>query len=214
MKKFIIMTLLMSLCSAQLVLAQKDAPLEQAVSQLDQAQSVADYEGLANMFEQLAAKQENWLAHYYAALCYAKIGFLYQDEGERIEPYSKRGKEQIDQAIALIDTLNSKKDYVEALVVQSLVYRINVYINPMTYGPKFGPLSDKSLQQALTLDANNPRAVYVAAWLKYYTPKTWGGDKNRARELANKSLALLAKEPNSGIQPHWGKQENEALLNE
>ena len=214
MKSFIIMTLWMSLCSTQLLLAQTGTSLEQAVSHLDQAQSVADYESMADTFEQLAAKQGNWLSHYYAAFCYAKIGFLYQHEGERIEHYSKQGKEQIDQAIALIDTVNNKKDYAEALVVQSLVYRTNVYINPMTYGPKFGPLSDQSLKQALALNANNPRAIYVAAWLKYYTPKAWGGDKDRARELAQKSLSLLNKEAKNGAQPHWGKQENEVLLNQ
>ncbi|QNL50975.1 hypothetical protein H8S90_05135 [Olivibacter sp. SDN3] len=214
MKTFIIMTLFVHLCSTRLLLAQEDTSLEQAVSQLDQAQSVTDYEGLATTFEQLANKQDSWLPPYYAALCYVKIGFLYQDEGDRIEPYSTRGKERIDQAIALIDTATGKKDYAEALVVQSLVYRINVYINPMTYGPRFGPLSDKSLQQALALNPDNPRAIYVAAWLKYHTPKTWGGDKNRAKELAIKSLALLKKSPQKGIQPHWGKQENQALLSQ
>jgi len=185
--------------------------LQNAVARLDKASGVADYEALEKEFADIAARQANWLPYYYAAFCNAKIGFLYQDEGERIEPYSKRGEEQALKAKALLDTARQKKELSELYTVMSMVYRTRVFINPMTYGRRFGMLSGQYLQKAKELDPQNPRAVYVDAWVKYYTPKMWGGDKNLARQLANESLAQL-QHTAAGTAPHWGKAENMELL--
>jgi hypothetical protein len=42
----------------------------------------------------------------------------------------------------------------------------------------------------------------------------WGGDKKKAKELLEQSLQQLNVQGTSGTQPHWGKQEVEALLKE
>ncbi|GGC14199.1 hypothetical protein GCM10011386_02340 [Parapedobacter defluvii] len=187
--------------------------LEQLVAKLDSVTTVADYEALEAQFATLSETDEQWLSPYYAALCDANIGFLLEKEGERIEPYSDRGLEQLKEARARIDTATQRKELAEVYVVASLLYRTKVFINPMTMGPKYGPTAGKYLELALNLEADNPRAIYVDAWNKYHTPKAWGGDKGLARQLAQKSLALLAKEP-QGVHPHWGIRENKELLND
>lgn len=207
MKKTILSLMLLA-CSV-FAMAQS---LEEAVHKLDNAASVKDYEALEKTFTALTAQQPNsWLPWYYAAYCNAKIGFLYQDDGDKIEPYSVKGEEQIGRAQSLLDSTQQKQELSEVLTVASMVNRTKVLINPMTYGRKYGMLSEKYLQQALQLQPENPRALYVRAWVKYYTPKMWGGDKPLAKELAEKSLGLLAKDK-TGATPHWGKAENEALL--
>ncbi|WP_353126313.1 hypothetical protein [Parapedobacter pyrenivorans] len=187
--------------------------LEQLVAKLDNATTVADYEALETQFVTLSAADEQWLPPYYAALCDANIGFLLEKEGERIEPYSDRGLEQLKEARSRIDTATQQKELAEVYVVASLLYRTKVFVNPMTMGRKYGPTAGKYLQLALQLDAGNPRAIYVDAWNKYHTPKAWGGDRELAKELAQKSLALLGQEQ-QGVQPHWGVRENTALLND
>lgn len=189
--------------------AQSNA-LQQAVTKLDQAQTVKDYETLEKTFLGIT-EQPAWLAPYYAALCNAKIGFLLQEDGEKIEPYSIRGEEQAKKALALLDPAKQPKEAAEVYTVLSMVYRTKVFINPMSYGRKYGTLSEQALKQAKTLDAQNPRAMFVTAWVKYYTPRMWGGDKDLAKQLVTQSLQQLAT-PATGIDPHWGKAEDEALL--
>lgn len=188
----------------------QSANLQQAVTKLDQAQTVKDYEALEKTFLSIS-DQHAWLSPYYAALCNAKIGFLLQEDGEKIEPYSIRGEEQVKKALALLDSTKQKKEVAEVYTVLSMVYRTKVFINPMTYGRKYGTLSEQALKTAKSLDAQNPRTLYVAAWVKYYTPKMWGGDKDLARQLATQSLQLLVN-PGTDVYPHWGRSEDQLLL--
>lgn len=188
--------------------------LQQAVSRLDKATTVKDYESLEKEFSAMAAASgKDWLPYYYAAFCNAKIGFLYQEDGERIEPYSKQGEEQALKAQSLLDSTTQKNELSELYTVMSMVYRTKVFINPMTYGRKYGLLSQHFLDLAKGLSPHNPRVLYVEAWVKYYTPKMWGGDKNLAKQLANESLAQL-KQASDDIHPHWGKTEDMTLLNQ
>jgi len=189
--------------------AQSDA-LQQAVTKLDQAQTVKDYLLLEKTFAS-ASGQPAWLPPYYAALCNARIGFLLQDDGEKIEPYSDRGEAQAKQALSLLDSSKQHKELAEVYTVLSMVYRTKVFINPMTYGRKYGMLSQQLLDKALALDPQNPRALYVAAWVKYYTPKMWGGDKEQAKKLAGESLAKLTN-PGTDVYPHWGRADDQLLL--
>ncbi|MEC5143896.1 hypothetical protein [Chitinophaga sp. 212800010-3] len=185
--------------------------LHALIAKLDQAQTVKDYEQLEKTFS-ATSSSPSWLAPYYAALCNAKIGFLLQDDGEKIEPYSNQGEEQIKKAISLLDTARQHKELAEAYTVLSMVYRTKVFINPMTYGRKYGTASDQYLKQARALDPQNPRALYVAAWVKYATPKMWGGDKDQARQLATESLKNIGTAGTDDL-PHWGKNDDQALLN-
>ncbi|HEY4156421.1 MAG TPA: hypothetical protein VGM24_13360 [Puia sp.] len=65
---------------------------------------------------------------------------------------------------------------------------------------------------ALALNPDNPRAEYLAGWEKYYTPKMWGGDKLKAKELLESARQKLDKDPARGLAPHWGKKEVDELL--
>lgn len=190
-------------------MAQSGA-LQQAVNKLDQAQTVKDYQVLEKTFAGIS-EQPAWLPPYYAALCNAKIGFLLQDDGEKIEPFSDRGEALAKQALSLLDSTTQKKELAEVYTVLSMVYRTKVFINPMTYGRKYGVLSGQMLQKALALEPGNPRALYVSAWVKYYTPRMWGGDKEQAKKLATESLQKLGN-PGTDVYPHWGRADDQQLL--
>ncbi|SEW42791.1 hypothetical protein [Chitinophaga arvensicola] len=207
MKKLFISALLF--VSGYSTHAQSDA-LQAAVNKLDQAKTVSDYTQLEKTFTG-AGGSPAWLSPYYAALCNAKIGFLLQDDGDKIEPYSERGEQQAKQALALLDSTRQRRELAEVYTVLSMIYRTKVFINPMTYGRKYGMLSQQMLDKAMALEPQNPRALYVAAWVKYYTPRMWGGDKEKAKQLAGESLAKLAN-PGTDVYPHWGKAEDQLLL--
>jgi hypothetical protein len=192
----------------------QDPQLTSAVAGLESAKTVKDYQSLAAKFVQAAnAQKNNWLPYYYAALCNARVGFLLQDDGERIEPFSNDGETYAKQAQDLLKSSGSKKDQAELYTVLSMVYRTKVFINPMTYGRQYGPTSQQYLDKALQLDPANPRALYLQAWVKYYTPKMWGGDKAQAKTLLAEAMKnLAAQHPADNVQPRWGKAESEELL--
>ena len=91
MKKLLICALLV--ISGYYSAMAQSGPLQEAVNKLDQAQTVKDYTALEKTFSGINAEPA-WLPPYYAALCNAKIGFLLQDDGDKIEAFSNRGEEQ------------------------------------------------------------------------------------------------------------------------
>ncbi|SHG34667.1 hypothetical protein [Pedobacter caeni] len=186
--------------------------LQNAVTKLDRATKARDYESLQKEFLSIAEQdKKNWLPYYYAAFCNAKTGFFLQDDGDGVEPFSNRGEDQAKKAKALLDTVGQKKELSEVYTVLSMVYRTKVFINPMTYGRKYGKLSQEYRIKAQALNPQNPRAIYVKAWEMYNTPKLWGGNKELGKQLAEQSLGLL-KDPETGVYPHWGKAESQELL--
>lgn len=188
--------------------------LGQLARQLDKTKDVKGYQQLAEGFSHLAeTRKTEWLPYYYAALCNAKIGWLYQDDGEQIEPYANKGDEQIKKALSLLDTARQKKDLSEVYCVMSMINRAKVYINPATYGRQYGPAAARYIQLAKAANPDNPRALYLEGWEKYYTPKMWGGDKVKAKEIL---LTARQKFEDQGegdaVRPHWGRQDVEDLL--
>lgn len=192
-----------------------DKQLQVTISKLDQAVKVKDYEQLANEFLQVANSQkENWLSWYYAAFCNAKVGWLKQDDPDNIEPFANKAEEQIKKARALLDTATQKKELSEVFCVLSILNRARVFINPATYGREYGPKASQYVKMAQASGPSNPRALYLEGWEKFATPKAWGGDKGKAKELLQNAKQKLESDPSTGEQPHWGKKEVEEIMNQ
>ena len=187
--------------------------LQETVTKLDNAITVKNYQQLATDFASIANGQKtNWLPWYYAALCNAKIGWLYENDGDLIEPFAKKADGQIKKALSLLDTAKQKKELSEVYCVMSMVNRANVFINPMTYGRQYGPAASQYTKMAKQVNPENPRAIYLEGWEKYKTPKMWGGDKKKAKELLELAAKQLESQQEPGNYPDWGKREVNELL--
>lgn len=188
--------------------------LQTAVAKLDKATTVNDYQQLSADFSKIAAMQKNqWLPYYYAALCNAKIGWLKQNtDPDNIEPFADKAELLILKAQALLDTSKQKKELSEIYCVQMMLNQARVFINPQTYGPKYGPGAFNFTQQAKQANADNPRMLYLLGWQKFATPKMFGGDKALAKQLLTEARQKLEGESDAGAEPHWGKKEVDELL--
>jgi len=187
--------------------------MQAIVTRLDNANSVKDYEQLATTFERVAdAQKTQWLPYYYAAFINAKIGWLKQDDPDNIEPFANKAEEEIKKAQALLDTSKQKKELSEVYCVLSMLNQAKVFINPQTYGPKYGPAAHQYMKLAEAANPDNPRVIYLEGWQKFATPKMWGGDKTKAKELLTAAKQKLESDSSPGIQPHWGKKEVEEIL--
>jgi hypothetical protein len=192
-----------------------DQPLQPVVLKLDKAVKASDYEQLAGQFLQIASQQKtNWLSWYYAAFCHAKAGWLKQDDPDNIEPLANKADEEIKKARALLDSATQKKELAEVYCVLSILNRARVFMNPATYGREYGPKASQYVKMAEAADPGNPRALYLEGWEKFATPKAWGGDKVKAKEILLQSKQKLDESTSAGVQPHWGKKEVEELLSQ
>jgi hypothetical protein len=215
MKKAIL--IIAGIITMQFVSTAQDAAyskqMEENVLSLDNAKAVGDYQQLQNTFARLAdSKKTDWLPYYYAAFCNAKIGWLYQEDGDKIEPFANLAEVQIKKAAALLDAAKDKIEISEVYCVFSMVYRAKVFVNPMSYGKKYGPVAHKYIEKARQMNADNPRVSFLEGWEKYYTPKLWGGNKTKAKELLELALKQLENKSSSTTYPRWGKSECEAIL--
>jgi hypothetical protein len=188
--------------------------MQAIVTKLDNANTLKDYQQLANDFLRIAdAQKTQWLPYYYAAFCNAKIGWLKQnDDPDNIESFANKADEEIKKAQSLLDTSKQKKELSEVYCVLSMINRARVFINPQTYGPQYGPAASKYTYLAVQVIPDNPRALYLDGWEKFSTPKMWGGDKAKAKELLTTAKQKLDNSGSSGIEPHWGKKEVEGVL--
>ncbi len=188
--------------------------MQSAVTKLDHANSINDYQQLAGYFAQLATVQTTkWLPHYYAAFCNAKIGWLKQDtDPDNIQIFADKADEEIKKALSLIDTSSQKKELSEIYCVQMILNQARVFINPETYGPKYGPAAFNFTRLAEKANADNPRMLYLAGWQKFATPKAFGGDKEKAKQLLTLAKEKLEAQSSTGIGPRWGKREVNELL--
>lgn len=212
-QSIIILSLFFAICER---LSAQDLVKDQVLSEvtrLDNVRSQKDYMQLAAAFDNLADKgKAQWLPYYYAAFCNARVGWLYQEDPDQIEPFADKADVQIKKALSLLDTANQKKELSEVYVVLMMINQARVFMNPATYGQHYGPIASQYLKMALRANANNPRAIYLDGWIKDATPKMWGGDKVKAKELAVQAKQILESETTATVDPHWGKVEVEDLL--
>jgi len=213
MKKLLLMVAVIAVVQLKGVAQKPTQELASAVIKLDNAKTVADYQALANDFAQIAESgNAGWLPYYYAAFCNAKVAWLYEDDGEKIEPFANLAEEQIKKSHSFLDTASQKNELSEVYCVLNMLNRARVFINPATYGSQYGPKASAYMRLALKTNPENPRAIYLEGWEKFATPKTWGGDKAKAKELLLEARQKLDANLSAGNGPHWGKQEVETLL--
>lgn len=187
--------------------------LTATVARLDNASSAKEYQQLAENFATIAEQQKtDWLPWYYAAFCNAKTAWLFEDDGEKIEPFANKAEEEIKLAQSLIDTATQKKELSEIYCVKSMINQARVFINPASFGRQYGPAASQYVKMAERLNSENPRALYFEGWEKNATPKIWGGDKKKAKELLELARQKLDANTSAGIDPHWGTKEVDELL--
>jgi len=182
--------------------------------------AVAGYQALANDFIRVTTAYPNeWMGYYYAAYCYTRIAWSYQDNGEKIEPFARQAETLIRKAESLAGSDN--KAISEIYCVFSMVDRAYIFISPMSNGRTYGPPANQYIEKAKKANPDNARALYLDGWVKYNTPKLWGGDKKAAKELLQQALEKLkaspaspasSASPASTVFPHWGKADIELLL--
>jgi hypothetical protein len=182
--------------------------MEAKMIAVDTTVSVQGLTDLANSFERIAEAEKNqWLAYYYAAYCNATAGLMAGSGGDmmaakadKTDPYADKAEKQIKKAEELM------KDNSEILVVKKMVATLRMIGDPMSRYMTYGPEAAQALEAAKKLDPNNPRVYLLEAQDKFYTPAEFGGSKDEAKVLFEKSKQLYETfKPATAVHPNWGK---------
>ncbi|HET6990150.1 MAG TPA: hypothetical protein VFJ43_02455 [Bacteroidia bacterium] len=180
--------------------------MEKQVTILDTAYTPGTMKQCFNSLQRIAgAEKTEWLPDYYMAYCL--VMEAYQDETSKIDDYCDQANQLLDRADSL------KGDRSEIFVVRAMTASARIMVNPQSRGAKYGRMSSTLLDSAQVYNANNPRIYLTRGSGVYYTPKMFGGGKDKAKPIfqdaAQKFEAFVPKDT---IVPHWGKFRNQQLL--
>lgn len=150
---------------------------------------------------------DDWFSQYYAAFYNAISASRKTDTAQ--------ARIQLDRAetyIKLAEKLNPKES--EIILVRGMIKGIRIGKNP-ALGEKLGPDCMNDYNEALKLNAENPRAYLVLGESYTYMPEEAGGGKKKAKEMLKLADKKYANDKHDDpAWPKWGQDRVKMLLAE
>jgi hypothetical protein len=191
--------------------AQSDkyvAAMKKNLALFDSVKTTTEYQALSAAFERIGdAEKTQWLPYYYAALALTTPGW--QDAKLDKDINAEKIKALCDKADALAQ---DNMDKSEILSIRNMAATQQMLVDPQTRWANYGQESDKYLQKAKELNANNPRLYYLEGAGTFGKPEQFGGGKVKAKPILEKAIALYKAEQPKPLYPHWGQKQAENML--
>ena len=192
--------------------AQSDkyvAAMKKNLALFDSVKTVGEYRALAGAFERIGdAEKTQWLPYYYAGLALSTAGWQENTKLDK-DANAEKIKALCDKADALAA---DNADKAEILSIRNMAATQQMLVDPQTRWATYGPESDKYLQKAKELNANNPRLYYLEGAGTFGKPEQFGGGKAKAKPILEKAVALYKAEQPKPLYPHWGQKQAEDML--
>jgi hypothetical protein len=177
---------------------QKNLPLFDSAKTIDQLQS------LAGTFERIGdAEKTQWLPFYYAALAQTLAGW---------NPDLKDKDANSQKINAYLAKAEAIEKNAETYAIENMSATQQMLVDPQTRWQTNGKDASEALQKGLALDPNNPRLYYLQAMSLFNTPAQFGGGKDKAKPLFEKSVALYKTAQPKPLYPNWGQKQAEQML--
>jgi hypothetical protein len=191
--------------------AQSDkyvAAMKKNLVLFDSVKTTTEYQSLAAAFERIGdAEKTQWLPYYYAGLALTSPGW--QDAKLDKDVNAEKIKALCDKADALAQDNTDKS---EILSIRNMAATQQMLVDPQSRWATYGPESDKYLQKAKELNANNPRLYYLEGAGTFGKPEQFGGGKTKAKPILEKAVVLYKAEQPRPLYPHWGQKQAEDML--
>jgi hypothetical protein len=164
---------------------------------------------LSNKLTLIAKKYpEAWITQYYAA--YSKVQLSYNDklDAAKRDAYIDEAEILRDEAVHLLGKNND-----ETYVLSAMIANARLGVDGRARWQKYGKIFEENLDNAKSINADNPRIYILKGISKYFMPKMFGGGAKAALPYFEKAQGLLAKESKEDVnKPYWGTQTNEYFL--
>ncbi|MBT8218296.1 MAG: hypothetical protein KJP00_00615 [Bacteroidia bacterium] len=204
MKK--VFNIILFACMSSLVFSIGDPyteAMKEGMTMLEKAQNSDDFLAAANQFERISnVAADNWHPAYYTAYARAIAASMVNE--------STRKEELLDQAeVALKKASGVDHDKSEVGTLQGFIHMLRIAVDPNVRGQQYSMMSSASLQKALAINPDNPRAMYMQAQLSFGTAQFFGSDTSDACAAVDRAISLFEKsemEPSADpFAPNWGK---------
>ncbi len=198
MKHFILFISLFLVIGSQAQNAKYISLMEQAIATMDTCTKLESLQNVTNLFERIADKEQGeWLPKYYLAYCNSRMAYLVKKNA--VDDYCDKAEVYITKA----DSLSPNNS--EIYVVKAMMNSARIMVNPASRGSKYGGIAGGLLNKAKTLDESNPRVYLQQGMGMFYTPKMFGGGKDKALPLFETATTKFSTfKPASTIAPNWG----------
>ncbi|WP_375578979.1 tetratricopeptide repeat protein [Marivirga tractuosa] len=101
--------------------------------------------------------------------------------------------EFVDPALEYLESLEEQGIHkAEAMALRSSIYGFIMAYSPWK-GMYYGPKSSSAIESALEKNSDSPIVNMISGTSLFYTPETFGGDKEAAVEAFEKAIALYEK---------------------
>lgn len=163
-------------------------------------------ESLAQFERLLFLEKEKYLVHYYLGLNSYRLAVFYNKDEDKSDKMTDMAINHLEESQKLNNT------FAESYALLSSCYGLKIGMSPwkgMILGIKSGNLLDK----AVSLEPDNPRVWLMKGISTNYTPKIFGGSKEKALEELKKAESCYENEKRiNPILPGWGYDETFAWM--
>jgi len=202
-KSLLFVALLVSLAAG----AQNDKytqVMQKNISLLDSAKTIDELTSLAATFDRIGdAEKDKWLPYYYAALAQTWIGW---------NPATKDKDANSAKINAYLSKAEALEKNAELYAVENMSATQQMLVDPQSRWATNGKDASAALQKGMAADPNNPRLYYLQGMSLFGTPPQFGGGKDKAKPLFEKSVSLFKSAQPKPLYPTWGQQQAEQML--
>jgi hypothetical protein len=178
--------------------------MQKNITLLDSAKSIDDLQSLAGTFERIGdAEKSKWLPYYYAALAQTWVGW---------NPTVKDKDANSAKINAYLAKAEAIEKNAELYAVENMSATQQMLVDPQSRWATYGKNAGEALQKGLQADPNNPRLYYLQGMSLFGTPPQFGGGKDKAKPLFEKSVALYKAAHPEPLAPTWGQKQAEDML--
>ena len=178
--------------------------MQKNIALLDSAKTMDQLAGLAGSFDRIGdAEKTQWLPYYYAALAQTWIGWM---------PDTKDKDANSQKINAYLAKAEAIQKNAETYAVENMSATQQMLVDPQSRWMTNGKDASEALQKGLAADPNNPRLYYLQGMSLFNTPTQFGGGKDKAKPLFEKSVALFKSAQPQPLFPHWGQMQAETML--
>jgi hypothetical protein len=178
--------------------------MEKNLPLFDSAKTIDQYQSLAGTFERIGdAEKTQWLPYYYAALAQTLAGWI---------PDLKDKDANSRKISAYLAKAEAIEKNAETYAVENMSATQQMLVDPQNRWMTNGKDASEALQKGLAVDPNNPRLYYLQGMSLFNTPAQFGGGKDKAKPLFEKSVALFKAAQPKPLYPNWGQKQAEQML--
>ena len=178
--------------------------MQKNITLLDSAKSIDQLQSLAGTFDRIGdAEKTQWLPFYYAALAQTWVGW---------SPETKDKDANAAKIRAYLSKAEAIEKNAETYAVENMASTQQMLMDPQTRWATNGKDASEALQKGLSADPNNPRLYYLQAMSLFGTPAQFGGGKDKAKPVFEKSITLFKSAQPKPLYPTWGLPQAEQGL--